>query len=111
MLCGAFLLVTFGWAVAVNTLIGVFLQTPVELGGYGFSPSQNAECQYRSLILAHFSFANEPVQSTLPVGSALRLLNYTAISLPIASRFSSVIALETTSGNRNTAYMLSGFQA
>lgn len=79
MLCGAFLFVTFGWAVAVNTLLGVFLQTPVELGGYGFSPSQNAECQYLDEILVYFSFANAPVQSSFPVLWAFYLLSCTVI--------------------------------
>ncbi|KAA8646338.1 uncharacterized protein ATNIH1004_007765 [Aspergillus tanneri] len=40
LLAGTFLLLTFGWAVAVATLLSVFLQTPKEEGGYGFSPLQ-----------------------------------------------------------------------
>ena len=43
--CGAFLLVSFGWAVAVTTMLAVFLQTPVALGGYGFTARQNAACE------------------------------------------------------------------
>ena len=38
VLSGLFLMLTFGWAVAVTTLLSVFLETPVEEGGYGFSP-------------------------------------------------------------------------
>ena len=41
-LAGLFLLLTFGFAVAVNTLLAVFLQSPLEAGGYGFTPTQNA---------------------------------------------------------------------
>lgn len=39
--------ICFGWAVATTTLYSVFLQTPVNAGGYGFTPFQNA----------YFSFA------------------------------------------------------
>jgi MFS family permease len=42
ILAGCALLVTFGWAVGVNTTLAVFLQTPEVAGGYGFTPSQNA---------------------------------------------------------------------
>ena len=42
ILAGTFLMLSFGWYVAVNTLLGVFLQTPVEAGGYGFTPIRNA---------------------------------------------------------------------
>ncbi len=42
ILAGSFLMLSFGWYVAVSTLLGVFLQTPVEAGGYGFTPTQNA---------------------------------------------------------------------
>ncbi|KAL9617545.1 MAG: hypothetical protein Q9160_007662 [Pyrenula sp. 1 TL-2023] len=42
ILAGSFLCLTFGWAVAVNTLLSIFLQTPSEAGGYGFTPTQNA---------------------------------------------------------------------
>lgn len=42
ILAGSFLMLSFGWYVAVSTLLGVFLQTPVEEGGYGFTPTQNA---------------------------------------------------------------------
>jgi hypothetical protein len=47
ILGGLVLLVNFGWSVGVNTVLGVALQTPVEVGGYGFTPSQNALCEYR----------------------------------------------------------------
>ena len=43
MTSGIALLLTFGWVVGLNTTLAVFLQTPVELGGYGFTAQQNAE--------------------------------------------------------------------
>lgn len=42
ILAGLFFSLTFGWAVSVNILLGVYLQTPVEAGGYGFIPVNNA---------------------------------------------------------------------
>lgn len=42
LLAGVFIAITFGWAVPVQTLIGVFLQLPTSQGGYGFSPLQTA---------------------------------------------------------------------
>ncbi|PVH69197.1 MFS general substrate transporter [Cadophora sp. DSE1049] len=41
-MAGMVLFVNFGWGVAVNTLQSVYLQSPGEAGGYGFSPLQNA---------------------------------------------------------------------
>jgi hypothetical protein len=45
LLVGGYFLVMFAWPVAVNTLLGVFLQTPVEFGGYGFTPEENSYCK------------------------------------------------------------------
>lgn len=42
LLAGGFVLVAFGWVVAITTLLPVFLQKPVEVGGYGFTPLQYA---------------------------------------------------------------------
>lgn len=57
LLAGMFLLIAFGWAVAVTTLLSVFLQTPTMAGGYGFSPLQ-VSCftfaQWLSVFLAEF---------------------------------------------------------
>ncbi|KAH8807750.1 major facilitator superfamily domain-containing protein [Xylogone sp. PMI_703] len=47
LLIGFFLFVMFSWSVAVSTDLSVYLQNPVEEGGYGFTPYQNA----------YFSFA------------------------------------------------------
>lgn len=33
---------SFGWGLAVQTLVAVYLQTPVKKGGYGSTPLQNA---------------------------------------------------------------------
>ncbi|KAJ9615692.1 hypothetical protein H2200_001768 [Cladophialophora chaetospira] len=55
LMTGCALLLTFGWVVGLNTTLAVFLQTPVALGGYGFSPSQNASfvfTQWVSLAVA-----------------------------------------------------------
>lgn len=51
ILVGFFLFVMFGWAVAVNTELSVYLQTPVSKGGYGFTPYQNAYCKWINLQL------------------------------------------------------------
>ncbi|KIW19389.1 hypothetical protein PV08_03684 [Exophiala spinifera] len=42
MLVGFPLMLYFSWSVAVTTLLSVFLQEPVEAGGYAFSPRRNA---------------------------------------------------------------------
>ena len=45
ILVGFPLLIYFSWSVAVTTLISVFLQEPLEAGGYAFSPKRNAACE------------------------------------------------------------------
>jgi hypothetical protein len=55
MLCGIALLLTFSWAVGTVTTLAVFLQSPTEVGGYAFTPIQNAEftfCQWIAFICA-----------------------------------------------------------
>ena len=42
ILCGFFCLVTFGWILLNDILSPTFLQLPVDQGGYGFNPTQNA---------------------------------------------------------------------
>ncbi|QGA20788.1 hypothetical protein EYB26_008496 [Talaromyces marneffei] len=61
ILVGVFLLGVSGWFVSFNTLLSVFLQDPVEVGGYGFSAQQNAAFTFTmwigaavSLIWGHF---------------------------------------------------------
>ena len=46
ILVGVFMLGLSGWFVSFNTLLSVFLQDPIEVGGYGFSAQQNAACKY-----------------------------------------------------------------
>ncbi|KAK5268368.1 hypothetical protein LTR96_006075 [Exophiala xenobiotica] len=50
ILGGLFIMVVFGWSVGVNNLLAVFLQSPVEAGGYGFSPNQNAYFTFSAWI-------------------------------------------------------------
>ena len=42
LLVGVFVMIAFGWAVAVTILLPVFLQRPLEVGGHGFNPLQYA---------------------------------------------------------------------
>ena len=44
LIVGIFQLVVFGWVVGIQSLLAVFLQSPVALGGYGFTAQQNALC-------------------------------------------------------------------
>jgi hypothetical protein len=48
VLLGIPLMAFFGWLVAISTLLPVFLQEPIEHGGYGFSPLQNAAFSFVS---------------------------------------------------------------
>lgn len=50
LLAGLFLTIDYGWVIAQNTLIAVFLQNPVEKGGYGFTPSQNASFNFAQWV-------------------------------------------------------------
>ena len=50
---GLYSFVTFGFSVMINILLTVFLQTPVAKGGYGFSPLQNAACEWLRHPLYH----------------------------------------------------------
>ncbi|KAL8947192.1 MAG: hypothetical protein Q9222_006500 [Ikaeria aurantiellina] len=43
---GLLLTIDYGWLVAKNTLLAVFLQTPKKAGGYGFTPAQNASFNF-----------------------------------------------------------------
>ncbi len=45
MLVGVSMMIYFSWSVAVTTFLSVFLQEPLEAGGYAFSPKRNAACQ------------------------------------------------------------------
>lgn len=45
ILAGFYAFVAFGFSVMLNIVLTIFLQTPIEVGGYGFSPRQNAACE------------------------------------------------------------------
>lgn len=45
LVIGFLQMIVFGWSVGIQTLLGVYLQTPVEEGGYGFTPERQAFCQ------------------------------------------------------------------
>jgi len=42
ILIGSTLMIFYGWGIAMNTFLSIFLQNPVKEGGYGFSPERNA---------------------------------------------------------------------
>lgn len=44
LLIGIFQLASFGWFVATHSLLTVWLEKPVSVGGWGFSPQRNALC-------------------------------------------------------------------
>ena len=50
LLSGLLLTVDFGWLIAQHTLLAVFLQNPLEEGGYNFSPSQNASFSFAAWV-------------------------------------------------------------
>ena len=52
ILCGGLNLVDFGFAAFFNIVLTIFLQNPVSVGGYAFTPTQNAECKSDSPLVA-----------------------------------------------------------
>ena len=55
LMVGTALCLIFSWQVGLNIVVTIFLQTPVEEGGYGFTGGQNSEflfCQWVALALA-----------------------------------------------------------
>ncbi|KAH8798539.1 major facilitator superfamily domain-containing protein [Xylogone sp. PMI_703] len=42
LIVGFSILISFSWAVGVSATLSIFLQSPTEEGGYGFTPFQNA---------------------------------------------------------------------
>lgn len=45
LLLNVFTLLNFGFYVAMNSVTPVWFQKPVAIGGYGFTPFQNALCK------------------------------------------------------------------
>lgn len=39
-------MIVFGWALLVDILSPLFLQTAIKEGGYGFTSTQNAACEF-----------------------------------------------------------------
>lgn len=46
MITGFYAFVAFGFSIMINIVLTIFLQIPETEGGYGFSPLQNAACEY-----------------------------------------------------------------
>lgn len=44
LLVGGLTLVDFGFAAFLNIVLTIFLQDPRTMGGYEFTPTQNADC-------------------------------------------------------------------
>ncbi|PYH32206.1 MFS general substrate transporter [Aspergillus neoniger CBS 115656] len=53
LLIGIFQLASFGWFVATHSLLTVWLEKPVSVGGWGFSPQRNALCMSSSSSRLH----------------------------------------------------------
>lgn len=50
LLAGFFIMLVFSWSTAVLNNLSVYLQNPEEMGGYGFSPQQNAYFTFTNFI-------------------------------------------------------------
>ena len=46
LLIGVYTMINFGWFVATNTLLTIFLEEPEEEGGYAMNAQQNAACMF-----------------------------------------------------------------
>lgn len=88
-----FTLFNFGFYVAMNSITPTWLQKPVKLGGYGFTPYQNALCKSRTSIKIAYYTTNTiwPVQFFHWVGIGLALpygqLVSDRVPLWVAARF------------------------
>ena len=58
ILIGSTLMIFYGWGIASNTFLSIFLQNPVEKGGYGFSPERNASCELHTRVGGSSVLAN-----------------------------------------------------
>lgn len=50
ILIGSTLMIFYGWGIAMNTFLSIFLQNPLKEGGYGFSPERNASCEFHATL-------------------------------------------------------------
>ena len=73
------ILIDFGFAAFFNIILTVYLQDPIMMGGYGFTPAQNAECKLLLDTSKHVGVLT-PRQSSSVSGSGSLLLNCTDIS-------------------------------
>ena len=56
MIAGLYMFVAFGFTLLLAILSAIYLQTPLEVGGYGFTPYQNAACE----------LVNHPLKTRFP---------------------------------------------
>lgn len=66
MIVGLFVVCIYGFAVGLGIVVSIFLQTPEMVGGYGFTPNQNAEfnfSQWAGLVLCQIcgAFLNDRI--------------------------------------------------
>lgn len=110
LLCGALTLVDFGFAAFFNIILTVFLQDPTSMGGYAFTPVQNAECKSHAKISCIIDFSPIVEQFFSASGSASSSPKFTDISQTTASP-SGFATATAASGSPNIDYTLSGYQA
>ena len=48
---GVTFMIFYGWGIAMNTFLSIFLEDPLDEGGYGFSPGRNASCKFNLCLL------------------------------------------------------------
>ena len=107
ILIGSTLMIFYGWGIAMNTFLSIFLQNPLEEGGYGFSPERNASCEFHA-HLAGSSVRSNTSKSPSSPGSVLSSLSSMAPCLAIVSPWPSVPAMVAL-GNLNTVCTTHGF--
>ena len=110
LLCGGLTLIDFGFAAFFNVFLTVFLQEPIAMGGYGFTPVQNAECKTQPMTLNALIASLRTRQSSSASGSASSLHSCTDISQMTVSPSGSVTEM-AASGSPSTDYTRSGYQA
>ncbi|KIW44064.1 uncharacterized protein PV06_05104 [Exophiala oligosperma] len=72
-LVGLALMMSITWATAVNTSLALFLQAPVERGGYGFTPAENAAFTFTTWVAVAVSqLYSQLVNDRLPLAICKR---------------------------------------
>lgn len=100
-----FTLFNFGFFVAMNAITPAWLQRPEKVGGYGFTPFQNALC--KSIARPYTGDTNTPKSNSF-TGSALPLPSSTANSSPTASHSGPPSATAAETGSPSTGCTRSG---